>query len=192
MSILEQMDAERDFIIRGINHTIQSASFSSEGSVKGAGEAVSKVFEKYGVGVALENYAIETSLIAAFLKDVGTEQMKVAVQVVPYLEDLIKRLVAAQHAFEVADNAWNLVKSNKTTTASTLKKELFNIINNQIVTYLTALSGINPDYKDIAIEINEIIATANRTVTRKKSDSVEEPTDTPRVVCWDDVVVVEM
>lgn len=166
-SDLAEKDEQRDFIVRGVSSSLQSAQFSFDENVKKASEKVSIIFDKYGVAMVGESYAVESSLIKAFLQDISADEVQSAIQAIPFLPDLIERLEASQNTFDEAENAWNITKSTESVSATSIKKELLNIINNQIVTYLTALSAVNPAYKDIASEVDEIIKTANRNIHRK-------------------------
>lgn len=166
-SDLAEKDEARDFVIRGIASSLQSAQFSFDASVQTAYVTLNRIFEKYGVIMAGESYAIESSLIKAFLQDVSTTEAEAAIAVIPFLSDLIARLASAQTDFDNAENVWNAAKSTDTVSSTALKKELFDIINNQVVAYLTALSAINTDYKSLASQVEEIIETANRNIKRK-------------------------
>ena len=166
-SDLEERDGERDFIIQGIASAIQSSAFSFDPDVKSANYTLSPIFGKYGLAMIGKAYDIESSLIKAFLQDVSTEQATNAIAVIPYLSDLIERLKNAQEAFDEAQTVWSKAKSTDCESATAIKKQLLDIINDQLVNYLTVMATINPSYEALAKHIDEVIDTTNRNVVRK-------------------------
>ena len=165
-SELGKKDKERDSLIRGIWTSVEAASFSLDSKIESATAIIQKVLDRYA-SMQRKSYDIESSLVKAFLQDLKGELLQEAIVQIPFLPDLIARLEASQEEFYESQIARSAEKSMAKSTATTLKRELLSIINNQVVCYLTAISSIEDSYEELYRIVRGYILKMNADVKKR-------------------------
>jgi hypothetical protein len=128
--------------------------------------------------VTNESYSTESSLINSLLGDLAKPDMQEPVAAVSGCAELIAVLQTAQEAFEQARVAYEEEKAQEgtETNATTLKKEVIDVINNRLVVYLDAMMLVDEaTYGAFGRTVAEIIDATNEMVKkrRKKPEPAE-------------------
>ncbi|MGQ8338522.1 DUF6261 family protein [Sunxiuqinia sp. A32] len=177
-SVLDEKDSVRDQYVRGLFHFVQGSLYHPDDAIKTSAEKVEKVLEQYGISIVSENYATESSLINSLLNDLAKPNLQDDIAALSGCADLIAALQAAQADFEATRIAYEEDKADESTmeNASSIKKQVVQIINEQLVIYLQAMNQVDVEtYGSFARTVAEIIADNNEVVKkrRKKTEPVE-------------------
>ena len=175
-SDLEVKDEARDGQVRALYYLIQGFMYHPDTAIKAAANTVDKVFEKYGVKITGESYSTESAMITSLLGDLSEEALLDAIAQLSGCAETVSALRAAQSDFETARVAYEEEKAHEGTelNATTVKKEVLKIINEQIVVYLRAMETVDKTtYGAFALTIAQIIA-ANNEVVKKRRKKDEE------------------
>jgi hypothetical protein len=181
-STLEDEDAIRDDKIRAMAYLLMGLVHHPSKKIKAAAQLVLTVFNKYGLTITGESYAIESSLINSLLNDLAAADLQEAIAAVPGCAEIIAELHTAQNNFEQTRIAYETDKAQESARASAtaLKKEVAAIINHKIVIYMRAMEVVVPDSHGVfAATIAQIIADNNEQVKkrRNKNNKPEEGED---------------
>lgn len=173
-SMMEEKDEIRDAKIRAIHFFILGFMQHPDETIKGAAEEVDLVFEKYGVDVARESYSNESSLIESLLGDFADLDLQSSIAALPGLSELIDQLRAAQTDFEdtkILYEEEQAILGNEA-NATEIKKEVLDILNNQLVTYLRAMIQVDEaKYGLFTRTISEFIDDMNEQIKARRKDS---------------------
>lgn len=167
-STLEEKDSIRDGQIRGMSLVLNGFLLHPMATIKDAATKVHKVFSKYGVSMITENYRSQSSLVRSMLDDFAAADIASAIAKLPTFDEIVSALATAQDEFDGAEAEWNIAKGNSTRSASDLKREVLEMINDDFVSYLRIASKMNkPLFEPLAKEVSEYIETANRAVKQR-------------------------
>jgi hypothetical protein len=169
-SMLESKDETRGDEVRSLNYLILGLLHHPDVEIKTAAQEVEKVFDNYGVAITGESYAVESSLIVSLLGDLAKPKLQAAIAKLSGCAEIIASLQAAQEDFEATRIAYETEKAEEGThaNATTIKKEVLDIINDQIVIYLRAMEQVDePNYGAFTRTIAEIIADNNEVVKKR-------------------------
>lgn len=169
-SDLEQKDEVRDNNVRSLHYLILGAIHHPTPSIVAAGQAVNKVFEKYGMSMISENYASETSLITSMLEDFTAADLQAPIAAISGFQETLSTLQTSQTAFEQARIAYETEKNKegKLSCATDIKAALLKVINEQLVVYLRAMVQVDEaTYGEFAGVVATIINDNNETVKRR-------------------------
>jgi hypothetical protein len=171
-SEMEEYDMMRDNTYRSMMYLNKGYLLHPEANIKGAAIDVEKVFENYGFELINLNYAAESSMMEAFIRDMTTPQLTPKVAVLPGMADLLTKLDDSQNQFKMAESRWNDTQNENAVTAnaSSHKSDLLKLINNKLVVYLRAMQQVNPEpYQALALSISAHINQANALVKRRST-----------------------
>lgn len=171
-STLDQADAKRDGIIRSLGDALTGYAAVPIAAKKASAANLISVFGKYGKQITSKNYAEESSLIESLLEDLRAESLKSDIAALDGIADLISSLRTAQDEFNKANDDYTAAKTAKGESATDIKKTLFNVMNNRLVPYLTAVGTID-GYVDFVSKVSAEIDRANATVTARKGKRTE-------------------
>jgi hypothetical protein len=169
-SMLESKDETRGDEVRALNYLILGLLHHPDVEIKAAAQKVEKVFDNYGVAITGESYAVESSLIVSLLGDLAKPKLQAAIAKLSGCAEIIASLQAAQEDFEATRIAYETEKAEEGThaNATTIKKEVLDIINDQIVIYLRAMEQVDePNYGAFTRTIAEIIDDNNEVVKKR-------------------------
>ncbi len=178
-SKLEEKDEERDEPLRSLFYLVAGFLHHPDSDIRAAAEKVNAVIERYGMGIARESYAVESSLISSMLKDMANSKLQDAIALLSGCAEIIAALQVAQTAFETARIAYEEEKADDSTelSASEIKVEVLKLVNEKIVVYLRAMEVVDVEnYGAFARTVAEIIADNNQVVRKRlnKPEPVEE------------------
>lgn len=170
-SDLEEKDEVRDNGLRSLVYLVQGYIHHPDPAVNGAAVKVDDVLDRYGLSVTKESYSTESALINSLLADLSKPNMQEHVAALSGCAELIAALQTAQDAFEQTRIAYEEEKAQEgaETNATTLKKEVIDVINNQLVVYLDAMMLVDEaTYGAFVRTVAEIIDATNEMVKRRR------------------------
>ncbi|MDO4229770.1 MAG: DUF6261 family protein [Capnocytophaga sp.] len=180
LSKLEDADLRRDNLVRSLNNALVGYRSLPVASLRENADKLYAVFSKYGVKITKENYATESSLIEALLKDLSAPELKTAIESLSGVGEIITQLRAEQTAFTEIRTAHEKALSTQKNlpSASSLKRPLLEAINGKLVPYLVAMKIANPSsYKEFAEAVAQIIEATNVVIKRRSNSKNETPTE---------------
>ena len=180
-SDLAEADTVRDEKIRQLSNIITGYASMPIETLANSGLALKGVFDRYGVEIAKENYASESSLIESLLLDFSADGLRNDVEALQGVPETLAALRSAQDAFNQARLSYDEAKSHDraTTSASEIKRRLLNCINGKMVAYLSAMAMSAPaTYGELArladeeiARINAIVSSRGKKAGKKTEDS---------------------
>lgn len=173
VSILDEVDGKRDSVTRDLFTLSTGYMASPFAEVKAAAQDVCAVLEKYGRGITSKGYAEQTALTESLLEDLGAKKIAAQIKVLAGVTELMASLREAQDAFAVAHDGYIKAKAGKGESASSLKKPLASLINDNIVPYLNIVAAME-GYADFIAAIAGNIKKTNETVARRAAGKKTE------------------
>ena len=177
VSTLDEVDGKRDSVTRDLFTLSTGYTASPFAEVKAAAQDVCAVLEKYGRAMTSKSYAEQTALTESLLEDLGADKIAAQIKTLAGVMELVASLRKAQDSFATAHDGYIKAKAGKGESASSLKKPLVSLINDNIVPYLNIVAAIE-GYTDFIAAIAGNIKKTNDTVVRraagKKSGYSEE------------------
>ncbi|MBS2210951.1 hypothetical protein KEM09_06045 [Carboxylicivirga mesophila] len=176
LSMLEKYDTLRDNTYRSLLYLNKGFLLHPDTKIRAAASEVQQVLDKYGFSLVDHNYASESTLIDAFIRDMKMPLIAPNVSVLPGLPAILSQLQTDQDLFKSAERSWHEARAEdgKTLNATALKHELMKVINDKLVLYLRAMVQLNPaSFGELSNNISMHISTANELVKRR-SNSEEE------------------
>lgn len=168
---LDEADAVRDEAIRDLGTLIDGYTAIPFADQKEAAYAIKSIFDKYGKRIAIEPFAVESSLIESMLVDFSTPITIAAIQSLPGVAELIVKLRKAQDDFNAASDKQTANAADKPASATELKKEMLGMLNDKLIPYLNTMMMANPDvFGTFAKQAEVEIDRANATVTKRSND----------------------
>ncbi len=164
-SELADLDVLRDEAVRKLNAIIKGFVNISIEEVQIPAKYIKSIFDKYGVKVVNYRYDAESGKITSLLKDLESTEAKAHIAELPYIDNAMTELKQAQANFETKkieyDEAMELRKGTFQ-SASEIKPELLDAINNQLVDFYTGVAQFRDDeFRKIADTINSWVVDAN-------------------------------
>ncbi|MDE5581411.1 MAG: hypothetical protein K2I95_08335 [Treponemataceae bacterium] len=177
VSTLDEVDGKRDSVTRDLFTLSTGYTASPFAEVKAAAQDVCAVLEKYGRTMTSKGYAKQTALTESLLEDLGADKIAAQVKSLAGVTELVASLRKAQDSFAAAHDGYIKAKAGKGESASSLKKPLVSLLNDNIVPYLNIVAAIE-GYTDFIAAIAGNIKKTNDTVARraagkKSGDSAE-------------------
>lgn len=171
VSELEEKDEVRDDKVRAIHYLLMGLLHHPDPAVQNPAKEVEKVFDSYGLSILVESYATESALITSLLGDMAKPKLQTAIAALSGCAELIAALQLAQTGFETTRIAYEEEKAEEGTleNATLIKKEVANIINDNLVVYLRTMIQVNEaTYGHFARTIAQIIADNNDVVKKRR------------------------
>ena len=113
-----------------------------------------------------KGYAEQTALTESLLEDLAASSVSEGVKVLSGVAELVAQLREAQDGFASAHDGYIKAKLGKGESATSLKKPIVSLINDNIVPYLNIVAAMD-GYADFADAVAENIKKMNNTVTRR-------------------------
>lgn len=177
-SILEEKDDVRDDKVRAIHYLTLGFLHHPDAVIKQAAQKVEKVFDTYGVKITKKSYVSESALIASLLNDFAKEALQESIAALSGLSEVVAELQEAQDDFNETRVALETDKAEEGTreNATTIKKEVVGIINDNIVVYLRGMEQADgANYGNFARTIAEIIGDNNEVVKKRRNKKGNKP-----------------
>ncbi|MFB9119672.1 DUF6261 family protein [Bergeyella porcorum] len=173
-SQLDDADTLRDSKIRMLEKVLNGYQNLPIEDLKKHGQKLYGVFAKYGLGIIKENYVNQSGLIEALLKDLSATDLQASIEALSGVSQSIEELREAQEAFnqQRLDYEKAQAKQGSQEKATSLKKSVVELINNELVQYVRTMKMVNPtQYQTFADEVAEAINTTNEVVKRRQKDT---------------------
>ena len=175
-SLLSEKDDIRDAADWAVGHLIKGYTYHPDETIRNAALVVDAVFNKYGFAVIDESYVTESSLLVSMLGDFAAPKVQEAIALLSGVAENIASLQAAQTDFENTQTQYaeELAEENNQLNATTLKKEVAALINDNLVVFLRSAERFQAEtYGAFAATVAKIIADNNNAVRKRwnKGDS---------------------
>ena len=171
VSTLDEADSARDSVTRDIFTLTNGYTASPFAEVKTAAADVCATLDKYGRGMTSKGYAEQTALTESLLEDLGKVTEKIAA--LSGVAELVASLREAQDGFASAHDAYIKAKADKGESATSLKKPIVSLINDNIVPYLNIVAAME-GYADFIAAVAGNIKHTNDTVARRAASGKKE------------------
>lgn len=178
ISQLENADAKRDGAIRVLDRLLKGYKTIPLDTLKAYGVQLSAVFKKYGMKMTVENYSSQSNLIDSLLQDLSDSDKAAAIAALPGIAEAIDNIKTAQEEFVKirANYDKGLAQKGSKETATSLRKPLLELINNKLLTYLSAMKIANPTkYKVFSEDVAVIITSVNEAIKARKKNKEKTP-----------------
>lgn len=178
ISQLENADAKRDGAIRVLDRLLKGYKTIPLDTLKAYGVQLSAVFKKYGMKMTVENYSSQSNLVDSLLKDLSDSNKAAAIAALPGIAEAIDNIKTAQEEFVKirANYDKGLAQKGSKETATSLRKPLLELINNKLLTYLSAMKIANPTkYKVFSEDVAVIITSVNEAIKARKKNKEKTP-----------------
>ena len=166
VSTLDEADGKRDAVTRDLFTLAGGYTASPFAEVRAAAQDVCAVLDKYGRGMTAKNYADQTALTESLLEDLGAEKVTAQIKALSGVAELVAQLREAQDGFAAAHDGYIKAKAGKGESASSLKKPIVALINDNIVPYLNIVAAMD-GYADFVAAVAGNIKSTNDTVARR-------------------------
>ena len=178
ISQLENADAKRDGAIRVLDRLLKGYKTIPLDTLKAYGVQLSAVFKKYGTSIAKKSYSEETHLIESLLKDLQNPNLSASITALTGVSEAIADLRNKQNAFaEVRAKYDDSMAQHQTLpSASSLKKPLYELINNKIIIYLNAMEVVEKEkFGSFIAPSNQVIESINTNIkARNKKEKTSK------------------
>ena len=127
-------------------------------------------FKATGKRIAIEPFAVESSLIESMLVDFSTPITIAAIRSLPGIAELLANLRKAQDNFNAASDKQTANAIDKPASATELKKDMLLLLNDRLIPYLNTMMMANPDVFGTFAKQTEVeIDRANGTVPQRST-----------------------
>lgn len=164
---LEEKDEVRDLDVRAIFYEVEAKCVRRESEDRIKAEKIKAILDRYGLKITSSSYTNQSAEVRAVIKDLKSPILSEERKVVPDLDGLIANLEGSQADFDesVGKHLQNLSDREKSKSATVIAKELRDIVNGDLCTYMEAMAKVNPDkYKGFADLMNVLIEESNKKV----------------------------
>lgn len=169
-SDLDKADALRDEIIRNLAKILKGYTAMPIEALQQAGQRLYAIFEKYGLSIIRENYAVQSAHIESMLKDFAEPTAVADIAKLTGVAEVIAQLTKAQKDFNdrrVSYEQAIATKGSKTKSVE-LKKRLLNSINASLLPYLLSMKNLNQsEYISFANAVGQVIADTNAAISAR-------------------------
>ncbi|MDE5423706.1 DUF6261 family protein [Ancylomarina sp. DW003] len=181
-SELEEKDKARDLDVRAIFYEVEAKCVRRPSQAQVNATKTQETLDRYGLKITSASYTNESAEVRALIKDLKAPELAEARASIPDLDGLIGNLEASQAAFDVSagKHLENLANRENSKSATVIAKELREIINDDLGTYIAAMAKAVPaKYKAFADLMNVLIDENNRKVRdrlaalKKKKEGVD-------------------
>lgn len=173
VSLLEEKDEVRDDKLRALYYFLTGLSYHPEQKTQFAAQALLEVYQRYGMAIISENYAVETALIASLIEDLAAESLKSSINALSGCAALIEGLHKAQDDFEKTRVEYEEQKAVESVqeNATAIKHKVLKLINEKLIPYLQAMSQVDEaKYGSLTHTLAEITQDNNQTVKKRKNN----------------------
>lgn len=173
VSTLDEADGKRDAVTRDLFTLAGGYTASPFAEVKAAAQVVCAVLDKYGRSMTGKGYAEQTALTESLLEDLAASSVSEGVKALSGVAELVAQLREAQDGFAAAHDGYVKAKAGKGESATSLKKPIVSLINDNIVPYLNIVAAMD-GYADFADAVAANIKKMNDTVARRLASGKKE------------------
>jgi len=180
-SNLSESDDNRDAIGKNAFYLVTGYSHHPVKEINEAAQKVMNVLNNYGLEIFSMSYAIESSKINSMLLQLEAPEVKEAITKLSGVAEVVAELKKAQEEFEAIfiHSQKNKSESFNSDNATDLRKEIVDILNNQLIPYLNGMMAVDAaKYGSFVHELASHITLNNSKVKtrarRQKTEVVAE------------------
>ena len=177
-SILEEKDNDRDNKYRSFYYLISGNTHHPDSTISKPALQIQAILDKYGLEIVKENYSSESSMLTSFINEMKSDVIQQALQPISGGLASFKALEKSQNNFDTTfiDHKEDKASEGTYRNASTLKREVIKIINNQLIGYLNTLQQIDEEnFGEFARQVDQLITDNNQIVKQRlKLDTDKE------------------
>lgn len=174
-SQLETKDHSRDLSIQALRYLVRGYTYHPDQSIATAADVVNQIVSSYLPDITRENYSSKTGLIESLLQDFVGEAIEKNIAALSGVGEIIAKLKTVELDFTTARVQFlkSKAEADLKTSATEIKKEVVDIVNNRLSVYLDAQNLINATvYGEITRTISNIIDDNNSNVRRRNKKDV--------------------
>jgi hypothetical protein len=179
---ISALDARRDRAITGFTLLVNALTYHFNPDTAKQAETLKKLFEKYGSGIARENYQAETAIIDNLIADLNNKPEMAAAINALQLNDWQKEMQTANTAFDAAYllRTQQLGAASKDTLFAKRQEtnEAYYKLRNFIDSFFTINEGAAP-YGKTTNELNAHIDQYNTMMAGRLGNGGDEPPTPP-------------
>lgn len=164
---LKEKDELRDIDVRALFYEVEAKCMRRPNASQEKAMKVKVILNRYGMKIVGGSYTNESAQIRAMLSDLNAPELAKDIRAVLELKQLMMNLEGSQADFDVASAELieDKFERENTKPASVIAKELKDIINQELVSYLGAMTLAQPDkFKAYTDVLNTLIEENNRKV----------------------------
>lgn len=169
-SDLDGLDDIRDEDLRSLYYLTMGNLHNPQSEVKEASRDVFDIIGSWGLALAEESYAVESSILESmFLR---LEEKRAALALIPGAEELYQKLRLSQSNFRESELAFEAAKAkdSQKVSATDMKKEILPLFNGKVLLYIHAMSVVDESaYGELARTTEQIIRDNNSIVKKRTS-----------------------
>lgn len=180
MSTLKAKNTVRNSKITALNFIIKGYTYSPLKEISEPANEINKIFSKYGMEIKKLNYSESSSLVESLLMDFADENVKQQMGNLLGLDEAVEELRLAQTDFTETRVQYelNLSQEKQLKTATDVKKELLNLINNKIAVYLSAMAMADANkYANLDNVLDKFVSDMNDMAKRRRKTKSDETSD---------------
>ncbi len=175
-SQLEKCDEQRDNAFKALYHYLKGCTLVPGGDTKTTSEIIFSIFEKYGISMTYLPYTEQTAQMKSLIEELESENIKPLIGRITQLEGMVEALKNAQADFQQAhsDYTSQISALKKEQSASELKPQVLEVLNEQLVMYMRAMAKAFPQtHLKFATEIATEINKTNQNIKSRGNKSAE-------------------
>ncbi len=185
---LAGVDKKRDKEVSDLNKVLKGCEAMKSEVVSSSAKAVREKIAKYYKGkITSRGFEEGSGMVMSLLNDLDSAEMKAYIEKIPGVAECVEAIREAQAEYIKTRDSQSEGQSEKTLSASSVKKELLFVLNDRLVPILNAaIIEEDADVMEFASAVGKEIVRVNNTVSargktsRKKAASAKtEPTETP-------------
>lgn len=181
LSNLDEKNAQRDDVLSKLIKLVNGYTAIPDVSKQAAGDVLNTILNKYR-GITKENYKEKSSHITSLLEDLKTKDADDAIKKLDGVSYLVMRLEVSNSTFNQVSDDYVKATSIQTESASSIKKTMLSIINDDMVPFFTVMYKVNKGtYGRLIENIDKEIERTNAVVA-KHSKSTDKTSDKDGVI----------
>ncbi len=169
-SLLNEKDGLRDEAARALVTLAKGYRHFPDATVREAAVQFFAIFDKYGLAMLKESYAIESTLLNSLLEELAASATAEVLATMPGTVQLLTNLSEAQEAFQAELTDYEAEKAEESTlkSATAIKNEILDETNGTLLLYLQAMATVsNAQYGGFAHIAHQLISENNSAVKRR-------------------------
>jgi hypothetical protein len=171
-SVLDEADVKRDTTTRSLLYLNQGFLLHPDNTINKAAQAVDGVLGRYGFEITSLNYSSQSASTLSLIRDLRAPEILPSVELLPGMLAIVDQLEVDQKNFKEAEMKWNeaTAEEGESESATEIKREMIELINNKLVVYLRAMVQFDPaTYTELTNNIATHIDRANEVVKRRQT-----------------------
>lgn len=184
VSDFDKADKERNLAVRQLYNVINGYYSVPIEDHQPTAKIFMDIFQRYGLKILKEPYAVKSGLINSLLSDIRAEMSRHDISQFYGFYETVDNLNTKQNEFDrirrIYDTSPN--KKGQIISATKLKKPIIDAINQKLISYLTAMSVADAKkYKKFTDGVSGVIDSTISSIKKRSSKSeIEKTPSTPK------------